>query len=150
MYTDMKKVLEALRSGGKKKLILDTDTYNEIDDQYALALLVLSAPKLRVAGIHAAPFYAPGMNHKSVSPEDGMEKSYEEILNVLRIMGREDLFPLVQKGSRSQCSSSGPVVENPETTPMQGRCTRGTPQPKTTRAPATSWKRLNSLLLGQV
>ena len=101
------------RPEGQIDVVLDTDTYNEIDDQYALAFLVKSAPRLRLVGIHAAPFYAPEFNHKSENPEDGMEKSYEEILRVLRLMEREDLIPLAQKGSREYMKSETEPVESP-------------------------------------
>ena len=108
------KILRMLRRPeGQIDVVLDTDTYNEIDDQYALAFLVKSAPRLRLVGIHAAPFYAPEFNHKSENPEDGMEKSYEEILRVLRLMEREDLIPLAQKGSREYMKSETEPVESP-------------------------------------
>lgn len=76
-------------------VVLDTDTYNEIDDQYALAYLIKSPEKLRLQAVYAAPFF----NNKSVGPEDGMLKSYDEILNILTLMGREDLKARVFKGS---------------------------------------------------
>ena len=52
-------------------VVLDTDTYNEIDDQYALSYLVKSGDKLHLKAVYAAPFF----NEKSTGPEDGMEKS---------------------------------------------------------------------------
>ncbi len=88
--------------------VLDTDTYNEIDDQYALSLMVKS-PKLHVKGLFAAPFY----NGHSTSPEDGMEKSYDEILHLLGLLGREDLKDLVYKGSRTYLPDEKTPVESP-------------------------------------
>ena len=58
---------------GNIDCVLDTDTYNEIDDQYALSLMIKS-PKLNLRAIYAAPFF----NTHSTSPEDGMERSYDE------------------------------------------------------------------------
>jgi len=78
-------------------VILDTDTYNEIDDQFALAYHLLNPQRIRPVGICAAPFF----NNRSSSPEDGMEKSYREIMKVLELMEREDMKPLVYKGSRA-------------------------------------------------
>ena len=101
------------RPEGPVDVVLDTDTYNEIDDQYALAFLIKSAPRLRLVGIHAAPFYAPEFNHKSENPRDGMEKSYEEILHVLQLMGREDLAPLARKGSQEYPHSETEPVDSP-------------------------------------
>ncbi|MBC7239959.1 MAG: nucleoside hydrolase, partial [Chloroflexi bacterium] len=63
---------------GPIPIVLDTDTYNEIDDQFALVYALLS-PKIRLEAVYAAPFF----NNRSSSPADGMEKSYEEILRIL-------------------------------------------------------------------
>ena len=101
------------RPEGPVDVVLDTDTYNEIDDQYALAFLIKSAPRLRLVGIHAAPFYAPEFNHKSENPRDGMEKSYEEILHVLQLMGRAALAPLARTGSQEYLHSETEPVDSP-------------------------------------
>jgi inosine-uridine nucleoside N-ribohydrolase len=69
----------------KIDVVLDTDAYNEIDDQYAIAYLLKSKEKLNTKAIYAAPFSRAG----SGSPEDGMEKSYVEILKLLSILGEE-------------------------------------------------------------
>ena len=45
------------RPEGKIDVVLDTDTYNEIDDQFALAYLIKSADKLNLKAISAAPFF---------------------------------------------------------------------------------------------
>jgi inosine-uridine nucleoside N-ribohydrolase len=63
-------------------MVLDTDTYNEVDDQFALAYALLSPEKLKVEAVYAAPFH----NARSESPADGMEKSYQEILRLLKFM----------------------------------------------------------------
>ncbi len=80
---------------GAVDVVLDTDAYNEIDDQFAIAYLLRSGDRLKVRAICAAPFF----NRRSTGPADGMEKSYDEILNVLRRAGREDLIPAVYRGS---------------------------------------------------
>jgi inosine-uridine nucleoside N-ribohydrolase len=64
---------------GKVRIVIDTDTYNEIDDQFAVVHALLSPEKLTVKGLYAAPFFNP----RSSSPGDGMEKSYEEIGRLL-------------------------------------------------------------------
>src|SRR5690349_19126867 len=65
------------------RMVLDTDTYNEIDDQFALVYALLSAEQLAVEAVYAAPFH----NKRSSGPADGMRKSYEEILRVLGRLG---------------------------------------------------------------
>ena len=79
---------------GKIDVILDTDAYNEIDDQFAISYLLLSKEKLNTKAFYAAPFH----NGLSGGPEDGMEKSYNEILKLLTLL--KDDVP-VFKGSRS-------------------------------------------------
>ena len=67
----------------KVDVVLDTDAYNEIDDQYAIAYLFKSKDKLNIRAIYAAPFF----NKKASSPADGMEKSYNEISNIMKLVG---------------------------------------------------------------
>ncbi len=69
---------------GKVRMILDTDTYNEVDDQFALAYALLSPEKIELEAIYAAPFY----NNRSANAGDGMEKSYDEILRLLKFMDK--------------------------------------------------------------
>jgi inosine-uridine nucleoside N-ribohydrolase len=80
---------------GPVPMVLDTDTYNEIDDQFALVYALIS-PELDVQAVYAAPF----LNERSMGPEKGMEQSYEEIL---RILGKLDRSPdgFAFKGSRA-------------------------------------------------
>ena len=63
----------------KVRVVIDTDTYNEIDDQFAVVHALLSPEKLSVEGLYAAPFY----NLRSDSPGQGMNMSYDEILRLL-------------------------------------------------------------------
>ena len=44
------------RPTGPVDVVLDTDTYNEIDDQFAVSYLICSAEKLHLQAIYAAPF----------------------------------------------------------------------------------------------
>lgn len=80
---------------GKIDVVLDTDAYNEIDDQFAISYMLKSAQKFCVKGICAAPFW----NSRSVSPADGMHRSYHEILKLLALAGKDDWKQLVFKGS---------------------------------------------------
>ena len=68
---------------GPVSMVLDTDTFNEIDDQFAVAYALMSS-NLNVEAIYAAPFSNP--RH---TPSIGMEKSYEEILRVMDRMGQD-------------------------------------------------------------
>jgi Inosine-uridine preferring nucleoside hydrolase len=69
---------------GLVRAVLDTDTYNEIDDQFALVQAFLSPDRIALEAIYAAPFH----NKRSSGPGDGMDMSYDEILRLLDRMGR--------------------------------------------------------------
>ena len=93
---------------GKVDLVLDTDAYNEIDDQFAISYMLRKTQKLNIQGICAAPFF----NEKSTSAEDGMEKSYSEILNLLHLLNKEELRSIVHKGSRAYLANETTPVES--------------------------------------
>jgi inosine-uridine nucleoside N-ribohydrolase len=93
---------------GKVRMVLDTDTYNEIDDQFAVVYALLSREKLDVEALYAAPFSNP----RSEGPEDGMEKSYEEILRLLDRLDMEH-EGFVLKGSRGFLEDLDKPLESP-------------------------------------
>jgi inosine-uridine nucleoside N-ribohydrolase len=78
--------LLAMPRAGRVRAVLDTDTYNEIDDQYAVAYSLLSPERMSVEAIYAAPF----VNNRAASAAEGMEQSYEEILRLLRFFSDVD------------------------------------------------------------
>jgi inosine-uridine nucleoside N-ribohydrolase len=92
---------------GRKPIVLDTDTYNEIDDQFALVYALLS-PEVDLQAVYAAPFH----NSRSSGPGDGMEKSYEEILRILSFMERE-AEGLAYRGSAAWLPVPGEPVRSP-------------------------------------
>lgn len=93
---------------GKIDVVLDTDAYNEIDDQFAISYLLCHTEKFRVKGICAAPFF----NDRAVSAEDGMIKSYEEILKLLKLAGMESYTGKVLKGSATYLPDENTPVES--------------------------------------
>lgn len=88
------------------KVILDTDTYNEIDDQFAIFYALFSEDRIELKGIHAALFH----NSRSDSPADGMEKSYEEIRRILGYAGRDE--GLAYRGCRNPLKSETEYEES--------------------------------------
>ncbi len=93
---------------GRVDVVLDTDTYNEIDDQFAVAYLLRSEDKLNCVAMYAAPF----SNHRT-RVDEGMEKSYEELLKILRLCGREDKISVCFKGSDRYLPSEREPVSSP-------------------------------------
>ena len=67
---------------GACSVIIDTDTWNEIDDQFAI-IHALMSPELRIETIQAVGFHAAVRNTNSF--EHGMELSYDEIQRVLEL-----------------------------------------------------------------
>ena len=92
---------------GPVRIVLDTDTYNEVDDQFAVAYALLAPEALTVEGIYAAPFF----NARSTGPNDGMERSYEEILRVIERLGVD--FDSVLRGSQNYLPAADEAVDSP-------------------------------------
>lgn len=82
--------------------MIDTDTFNEVDDQFALVYALNSGERLKVEAIYAAPF----TNERAGTPGDGMQASYEEILRLLSLMGRSHIG-LVHRGSDAYVGPAG-------------------------------------------
>lgn len=93
---------------GMVDLVLDTDAYNEIDDQFAIAYMLKAGEKINPVAIYAAPFF----NQNSESPEDGMLKSYDEIIKVTRLAGW-DHPEKVYHGSRTYLPDENTPVMSP-------------------------------------
>jgi len=87
-------------------VILDTDAYNEIDDQFAIAYMLANRDKLNVKAIYAAPFSNP----KSSGPKDGMEKSYDEIKKVLSLIEDTDGIEVYKGSEKYLPDEKTPVI----------------------------------------
>ena len=109
---------------GKVDMVLDTDTFNEIDDQFAIAYMLRSSDKLNCVGIYAAPFY----NANSTGPADGMEKSYHEILRVIDLCGRSDIAGSVFRGSTAYLKDEQTPVESDAARDLARRAMNYTPE----------------------
>lgn len=102
----LSEIITDIKSDRIKKCVIDTDAFNEIDDQFAITYSYFSN-KLDVLAVYAAPFF----NGNSTSYEDGMEKSYEEILRVLKSCDTNYSVPVL-KGSRVSVDESGRAAES--------------------------------------
>ncbi len=104
------KEFRSLLTGDKVvDIILDTDTYNEIDDQYALAYAMLSKKKINILSVNAAPF----KNSRAETPAIGMEMSYNEIFNIMKLTNEEMAKDIpVYRGSTRFMTSKTDIVES--------------------------------------
>ena len=92
-------------TGAPVDMVLDTDTYNEIDDQFALGYAMLSPERIRLHAVYAAPF----LNERSTSPGDGMSKSHAEILEVFAKLSRKPEGKVFRGSERWMKDAGGPV-----------------------------------------
>ena len=95
------------RPTGPLPVVLDTDTANEVDDQFALTWAALSGDTIDLQAVHVAPFY----NEKSSSPADGQDKSYLEAQGILAAIDRSDI-PLLS-GAREYLPDRHTPVDTP-------------------------------------
>ena len=95
------------KAGRPIPMVLDTDTYNEVDDQFCLAYSLLSGG-FDVKAVFAAPFF----NSRSSGPADGMERSYQEILKLLDLMQLPQ-DPPVFRGSTAYMTQPDVPVDSP-------------------------------------
>ncbi len=105
--TESQRLERLIPPEGHLHMVLDTDTYNEVDDQFAVVYALLSPEKITVEALYAAPFY----NSRSSGPADGMERSYQEIL---RLVDRLGIAPdgLVFRGSTRYLGEASKPVES--------------------------------------
>lgn len=96
-----------LRSAAPVEAVLDTDTFNEMDDQFALVFALLSPELLQLRAVTAAPFF----NELSSGPADGMEKSYQEIRRILDLADAPE--SLAFRGSLSYLPDRNTPVDSP-------------------------------------
>ena len=89
---------------GPLRCVLDTDTFNEVDDQFALAWMLRRPDRFDLRAVTAAPF----LNDKVATPAEGMRLSAEEARRVLALCGREEV-PVVNGSERF---SDGEPVES--------------------------------------
>ncbi len=97
-----------IEPSGRVNMVLDTDTFNEIDDQFALTLAVLSPGSINLKAVTAAPF---SKQKTTPDPAVGMELSYDEIIRVLsRLNAMKDDF--VFKGATTYLKNKNTPVES--------------------------------------
>lgn len=63
---------------GRLPVVIDTDTWNEIDDQFALAYALLSPERIDLQAVHIAPF----SNERCTDPAESLELSRAEAARV--------------------------------------------------------------------
>ncbi|MBQ9013884.1 MAG: nucleoside hydrolase [Bacilli bacterium] len=98
MVNDWEDLYRKVSTMEKKKVILDTDMENEIDDQFALTYLIKSLDVFDLEAITIAPFSKSGYK-KTVTIEEGTEKSYQTTLKLLDMLEKPEYKSIVYKGA---------------------------------------------------
>lgn len=111
---------------GVVDVVIDTDAFNEIDDQFAIAYLLKHAEKLNTVALYTAPF-APFYNGLPLEDraKEGMEKSYDEILKVLNLLGeKREVF----KGSERYLPDENTFLDSPSARDLAKRAMEYSPE----------------------
>jgi purine nucleosidase len=101
---------------GRVPVVIDADTANEIDDQFALAWAALAPERMALQAVHAAPF---SFAHRRADlgrdlrdpapfnpPGEGMERSHAEACRILSLLPRAAAVP-VMRGSMDYLQAAG-------------------------------------------
>ena len=94
IYSKISKLYKKDKNIDKINVIQDTDTYNECDDQFALAYLLKSQERFNIEAITVAPYH----HDNNISIIEGNEKSYNEIIKICKYLNF-DTTNKVYKGS---------------------------------------------------
>jgi hypothetical protein len=110
---------------GKVRVVIDSDAYNEVDDQFAIAWALCSAERMDVEAVYAAPYCSKAIQkilpisdealkttvHFAGDPAEGMDKSYKEILNLFELLNIPSTGK-VFRGSERFIGNEGKFVES--------------------------------------
>lgn len=100
-------IIKHIKTTPKKKFILDSDTYNEIDDQFA-ATFALVLDDIDVLAMNAAPF----TNDKCETRAEGMELSYRELVKIRDMIDpeRKRNIPVYRGSTEKMKNPITPVI----------------------------------------
>jgi purine nucleosidase len=87
------------------RMVLDTDTRNEIDDQFALVHVLLAPERARLEAVYAAPF----CNGRVATPAEGMRESEAEIRWVMGLLPERQV-PVLSGSDRWLSDAGVPVA----------------------------------------
>ncbi|MDR0721131.1 MAG: nucleoside hydrolase [Treponema sp.] len=135
---DHESIAERLRYPlGKLRVVIDTDAYNEVDDQFAIAWALSSPERMGVEAVYAAPynnaFFFRGRDlteeqkrlaHYAADPAEGMEQSYHEIIKLFKLLKMESAGK-VFRGSRYYIGKAGKAVESEAARDLVKRAVEG-------------------------
>ena len=90
---------------GRVRMVLDTDTANEIDDQFAVVHALISGERLGLEAIYATQF-----SRGERGPAEGVAESEEEILRLLDRLGVDPAGRVLRGADRALASAEEPAA----------------------------------------
>lgn len=120
--TESERIYKLENRPAKVRMVLDTDTKNEVDDQFALtyASLLSDEGTVSLEAVYAAPF----THRPAPSAGEGMEQSYEEILRILGLLGKNPEGLAFRGSDRFM---NGTPVDSPAARDLIARAMKSTP-----------------------
>lgn len=94
-------ILADIKNDRRKKVILDCDTANEMDDQYAVAYVLGRPDRFELLAMTAEHHSSRG-NPRSI----GMEESYDEFFRVMKVCHKEGACPVYRGAPSSMCEDA--------------------------------------------
>ncbi len=91
--------------GGRVRMVLDTDTANEIDDQFAVVHALISGERLSLEAIYATQF-----SRGEKGPAEGVAESEEEILRLLDRLGVDPAGRVLRGADKALPSAEQPMA----------------------------------------
>ncbi len=108
-------ILEDIKSPRRKKVILDCDTNNEMDDQYAVAYVLGRSDRFDLLAM-TTEHYHYGDNGDLAA---GMEDSYNEFFRVMKMCHKEGVCP-VYRGATTRINEDWPKFDPVDTDSSRG------------------------------
>ena len=94
-------ILADIKTDRRKRVILDCDTANEMDDQYAVAYVLGRSDRFELLAM-TAEHHASRGNPRAI----GMEESYEEFFRVMKVCHKEGACPVYRGAPSSMCEDA--------------------------------------------
>lgn len=103
----------------RMNVVLDTDAYNEVDDQFAIAYALTSENRINLEAVYVAPFsstfFQNLLNTEQLAIpmlsdlEKGVEMSYKEILRIYELLGLDSSNKVFYGSRRYLTDVNNPV-----------------------------------------
>jgi inosine-uridine nucleoside N-ribohydrolase len=116
---DKQRALKLMPPLERVNAVIDTDTFNEVDDQLALAYALLSPDRINVEAVYSAPFSSTffqrllgteSLDIPMISDlESGQKMSFQEIKHIFHLLGKSSEGKVFMGSKKYLASANEPV-----------------------------------------